>query len=530
MSDARALPLEGSVADRAVRLARRPERTRNLVSLTSPVERLPVSSPGSALVDLLPIAVICLDEMAEAVFVNAAWLTLTGRGVDAELGSGWTESFLPDERAIRTDWIRRGAQERRAVAKDIWVSTVIGQRLLRMAGQPHLDRDGALRSYVVCATDVTEQVAREDRLSHAARHDALTGLANRAGFLEAAARVASEATRSGSTAALLFVDLDDFKLVNDIGGHAVGDEVLRIVANRLEAAIRPADVVARFGGDEFAVMLVDVDSVDDALAVAERMLHGLTASIAVQGLDWRLGASIGVALTIDDNVTDLLERADASLYAAKSRGKNAVIVSESVPTARVESPGHAETDPGVDSASSSALGAAMRPFHGVHFYTGDDDLMPTLSGYVDAGLLQDAVIVVATPEHRLALRGRMDDRRLEQARAEGRYIELDAAETLRRFMRNGSPDPELFRMVVVNPLLHAAVKHGRLHVFGEMVGLLWADGRTAAALQLEQLWNDLQANVSFALLCAYPLSAVDIDAGDGFRQICAQHSAVLSAG
>ena len=140
------------------------------------------------------------------------------------------------------------------------------------------------------------------------------------------------------------------------------------------------------------------------------------------------------------------------------------------------------------------------------------------------------MIVVATPEHRLALRGRMDDRRLEQARAEGRYIELDAAETLRRFMRDGSPDPELFRMVVVNPLLHAAVKHGRLHVFGEMVGLLWADGRTAAALQLEQLWNELQSNVSFALLCAYPLSAVDIDAGDGFRQICAQHSAMLSAG
>ena len=109
--------------------------------------------------------------------------------------------------------------------------------------------------------------------------------------------------------------------MNDIGGHAVGDDVLRIVANRLETAIRPADVVARFGGDEFAVMLVDVDSVDDALAVAERMLHGLTASITVHGRDWRLGASIGVALTVDDNVADLLERADASLYAAKARGQ-----------------------------------------------------------------------------------------------------------------------------------------------------------------------------------------------------------------
>jgi diguanylate cyclase (GGDEF)-like protein len=156
----------------------------------------------------------------------------------------------------------------------------------------------------------------ESALAHAATHDVLTGLLNRAGFVAGA----DEAPRG----AVLVVDLDHFKAINDRHGHAVGDAVLQIAAQRLTAVLRPGDVVARFGGDELVVLLPGGDG---ALAadVAQRIIDTVSAPLAVGGVQVTVGASIGIdaGVSASSSLDDQLSRADAALYEAKHAGRNA---------------------------------------------------------------------------------------------------------------------------------------------------------------------------------------------------------------
>ncbi len=167
---------------------------------------------------------------------------------------------------------------------------------------------------------------REHELRHQALHDPLTGLPNRVLLqdrLELALR-----RRSHQALALLFVDLDGFKAVNDSLGHAAGDEVLRAVAGRLQRCIRPDDTAARFGGDEFAVLLEGAETAATAGRVAERIVRDLSAPLLVGECPVTIGASVGVALGVPGDVSaaDLLADADTAMYAAKAAGKGTVKV------------------------------------------------------------------------------------------------------------------------------------------------------------------------------------------------------------
>lgn len=165
-----------------------------------------------------------------------------------------------------------------------------------------------------------------DRLAHAATHDSLTGLVNRLGVLEHIERELATAARAGRATALVFIDLDEFKRVNDLHGHAAGDEVLRVVAERLQAQARAGDVMARLGGDEFLAVLPDVEHADAAIASATRLLAAAREPIVVDGERFVMGASIGVAMA-QDGETDgmaLLEQADVAVFRAKTRGKGRV--------------------------------------------------------------------------------------------------------------------------------------------------------------------------------------------------------------
>ncbi|HWH96411.1 MAG TPA: bifunctional diguanylate cyclase/phosphodiesterase [Baekduia sp.] len=162
-------------------------------------------------------------------------------------------------------------------------------------------------------------------LAHRATHDALTGLPNRRAFVEqverALERRVSDPVAPGHVA-VLFVDVDDFKLVNDSLGHGVGDRLLESVALRLTAALRPQDVVARFGGDEFTVLVADIVGEEDALAVAERLAAALRPAIELDGEARFVTASVGLALAGDRHDADqLLRDADAAMYRAKENGK-----------------------------------------------------------------------------------------------------------------------------------------------------------------------------------------------------------------
>jgi PAS domain S-box-containing protein len=183
-------------------------------------------------------------------------------------------------------------------------------------------------------------------------------------------------------------------------------------------------------------------------------------------------------------------------------------------------------------AGSSAPDAERRS-HLVQFYERDSFLLAEAARFIGAGLgAGEAAVVIATGPHLEGLRESIAARgvQLEVAREQGRYLELDAAETLAKIMLDDAPDETRFADVVGEVVERAAERHARVRTFGEMVALLWAEGRQDAALRLEELWNHLAASLPLSLLCAYPLTTLD-DRGDGSRvlEICGAHSHVIPA-
>ena len=176
--------------------------------------------------------------------------------------------------------------------------------------------------------DTTDRKLLESKLIHDALHDPLTGLANRVLLRDHLERALARLSRSHGTIALLFVDLDDFKQVNDSYGHAAGDQILAQVANRLTSAVRADDVVGRQSGDEFAVLLNQVRSEAEAIVLAERVLTELRRPIQLGARSIFAGGSIGIALTSAPDATaeDLITQADAAMYAAKASGKGTYAV------------------------------------------------------------------------------------------------------------------------------------------------------------------------------------------------------------
>jgi len=176
------------------------------------------------------------------------------------------------------------------------------------------------------ATDITELKEAEARLRHLATHDPLTRLPHRQLFDDRLKHALELARRAQSRVALLFLDLDAFKAVNDNFGHQAGDELLRKVAERLLAAVRDSDTVARIAGDEFALILEKVQDAQVARGVAERVLLSLRRPFPLPGAELLITASIGIACFPEDarSPQELLRLADEAMYRAKSGGKNAI--------------------------------------------------------------------------------------------------------------------------------------------------------------------------------------------------------------
>jgi diguanylate cyclase (GGDEF)-like protein/PAS domain S-box-containing protein len=187
--------------------------------------------------------------------------------------------------------------------------------------ETHLLDDEHVQGIVLNSRDVSERKAFEEQLSHQAFHDPVTGLANRALFVDRVAHALRATVRKGVLVAVMFIDLDDFKTVNDSLGHQAGDAVLAEVASRLERAIRPADTVARFGGDEFAVLLDGVENSDEAALVADRLLAELEAPTVIDRQQVYPRASIGICMSDEDllsqDAEELLRNADVAMYMAK---------------------------------------------------------------------------------------------------------------------------------------------------------------------------------------------------------------------
>ena len=211
-------------------------------------------------------------------------------------------------------------------------------RTLQVACVPHLGREGEVLGFYMLGNDVTAlKRAQEDlriaavqlqddarRLEFLAHHDTLTGLPNRAMFADRAREAVAHARRHDKTAAFLFLDMDNFKQVNDRLGHDVGDSLLKVMASRLRASVRGDDFIARIGGDEFCVLLQDIAEPREAAAVAQKLIHELSRPYRVGEHDLTSGASIGIACVPQDGdeVNILMRLADHAMYRAKELGRN----------------------------------------------------------------------------------------------------------------------------------------------------------------------------------------------------------------
>lgn len=203
----------------------------------------------------------------------------------------------------------------------------------------HRHRDGRLTPVEITVTaivsandaylallcqDISERKAHEEQMRHAAQHDPLTGLANRALFQERLEQAIASADRKTTRLAVMFIDLDRFKPINDQHGHEVGDQLLQQVAHRLNDCVRRADTVARLGGDEFVILLADTGPREGVIRVTQKCLDALSANFQVGPLSLSIGASIGIALYPEhgDQPDLLLAHADAAMYEAKRRGRH----------------------------------------------------------------------------------------------------------------------------------------------------------------------------------------------------------------
>lgn len=272
-----------------------------------------------------PIGMVLMTPDGTILRVNPALAVMLERDVAELEGLSARELITPAHR--RTDAEHFG----RLVAGEI-SEYHIERRLTQKGGSPtwvaitvsatHLS-SGEPQYVIAQIEDVTERKAIADELAHQAVHDPTTGLPNRLQFFTRLDTSLDQAAKRGSRVGIIFVDLDHFKWVNDSHGHAVGDQVLTIVGDRLRAALRPSDSVARLGGDEFTVLCPDVVDQATLMAVAERMYEVVTRPIAVPDGEVFLTPSLGVALAALDGATSesLLRDADDAMYQAKKNGR-----------------------------------------------------------------------------------------------------------------------------------------------------------------------------------------------------------------
>jgi len=280
----------------------------------------------SAAVEHSPASIVITDAKGNIEYVNPAFCRLTGYSAEEALGKNPRILKAGDQppELYRELWqtLLRGEEwrgefhNRRKDGRHFWESASISA--IKNA-------KGAIRHFVAIKDDITERKQMRDQLQQMAQFDMLTGLPNRRMVLDRLAQMVALAKRGNQRFALLFVDLDGFKRINDTYGHEAGDRVLKIVAARLSACIRSSDIVGRMGGDEFTVILSTLTHYEDAGQVAEKILQTLRLPITMpSGVQDRIGSSIGISVFPEDALEGdgLLATADDAMYEVKHAGKN----------------------------------------------------------------------------------------------------------------------------------------------------------------------------------------------------------------
>ncbi|WP_028634327.1 putative bifunctional diguanylate cyclase/phosphodiesterase [Pseudomonas parafulva] len=234
------------------------------------------------------------------------------------------DCLAPGAGAYVQQQLARGARSTKGHSAETRVDTACGPRMLRSRTLLSQNREGQADYVLFVAEDATEQLAAHAQIHHMAHHDALTGLPNRTLFSQRLGQALLRGGEAGKLTAALCLDLDHFKNINDSLGHAFGDKLLRVLSKRLRRELRERDTLARLGGDEFAIVLTGLDSREAAHNTAQRLINAITPPFQIEGHQFSVGVSIGVAIAPDDHqhADQLLGYADMALYEAKRNGRN----------------------------------------------------------------------------------------------------------------------------------------------------------------------------------------------------------------
>lgn len=275
-------------------------------------------------------AVVTTDPDGKVSYLNVVAERMTGWSRDDAIGQPLADVFRIIDGTTR-EAATNPAQ--RAIADDRTVGLAADCVLIRRDGAefaiedsaaPIHDRDGAVTGAVIVFHDVSESRSMAEKMAYLAQHDFLTGLANRALLTERLTQAIRLAKRHQKQLALLFVDLDDFKRINDSMGHTVGDQLLKLVADRLVTCVRSTDTVCRQGGDEFVILLAEIEHPQDAASVADKLITALAVPQLVGDQELMVTLSVGISVYPDDShdLDTVMQNADTAMYQAKASGRN----------------------------------------------------------------------------------------------------------------------------------------------------------------------------------------------------------------
>lgn len=274
--------------------------------------------------------VVITDTKAKIEWANTAFEPLTGYKPEEALGrraSELVKSGRQDQRFYAEMW-------NTILGGEVWRGEVVNRRKdgslydEELTIAPVKDENGAILHFVGIKHDITERKKTEERILHLAQYDVLTDLPNRALLNDRLQQAIAAARRDETGLALMLIDLDKFKPINDTLGHDVGDLLLKEVARRIRGCVRESDTVARIGGDEFVVLLRTIAHVPDAKAVAEKIRNALNQSFELAGQSLSISSSTGIALYPEhgSSETELSKNADIAMYHAKGSGRDNVQV------------------------------------------------------------------------------------------------------------------------------------------------------------------------------------------------------------
>ena len=280
--------------------------------------------------DSIGDAVLSTDILGNVTYLNLVAEKMTGWSRDEASGRPLAEVFQIIDgatRAVAQNPMELAIKENKAVA--LTANCLLIRRdgvecAIEDSASPIHDRTGQVVGAVIVFHDVSESRDMKVKMSHLAQHDSLTDLPNRTLLHDRIAQAIALARRHGSQCAVLFLDVDRFKLINDSLGHTIGDQLLRSVAERLSACVRGTDTVSRPGGDEFVVLLSEIEHTRDAVVVADKMLASLASPHHIAQHDIHVTVSIGISVCPDDGLDaeTLIKNADVALYHAKDNGRN----------------------------------------------------------------------------------------------------------------------------------------------------------------------------------------------------------------